>query len=487
LRDLCAETSFTTAHLVQPIFVVEGLAGSEAIPGLDGNYRFGIDPVMDAIGADVAEGVRHSCFLPFRRNHRRSDTAPSPPASSTRSSAALARTSTCGSISACARARTMATARSRTPITASTLTQPDRARGDDNARGGCRRGRHQSERHDGWPHRAPARRARQRRTSVRADHELQHQVCVAFYGPFRSAAGSAPRHGSREHYQIDVRSRTDAIGSSVRCANEGADLLMVKPGLTSLDLITPIREATGKLVGAYQVSGEYAGFVRARPRRPGRFRRGAHRDLACVPPRWSGLHHHLRRPPRPFARSAGVIDHAQLFARALNVAPGGVQSPVRAFRSVGGTPIFMQRAEGPRLVDVTGRTFIDFCQSFGPLLLGHRDADVRAVVQQALDDGWTYGCCEPYSLALAEWIQAQLPWVERIRFVSSGTEAVMSALRVARAATGRSRILKFDGCYHGHADSMLVHAGSGLAGEAEASSAGVSAAVAAETPCRSPR
>ena len=176
-----------------------------------------------------------------------------------------------------------------------------------------------------------------------------------------------------------------------------------------------------------------------------------------------------------------MIDHEQLFARALSVAPGGVQSPVRAFRSVGGTPIFMQRAEGPRLVDVTGRTFIDFCQSFGPLMLGHRDPDVHDVVSEALADGWTYGCCEPYSLALAEWIIAQVPWVERIRFVSSGTEAVMSALRVARAATGRPRILKFDGCYHGHADSMLVRAGSGLAGEAEASSAGVSAAVAAET------
>ena len=176
-----------------------------------------------------------------------------------------------------------------------------------------------------------------------------------------------------------------------------------------------------------------------------------------------------------------MIEHEQLFARALSVAPGGVQSPVRAFRSVGGTPIFMQRAEGPRLVDVTGRTFIDFCQSFGPLMLGHRDPDVHAVVSEALADGWTYGCCEPYSLALAEWITAQVPWVERIRFVSSGTEAVMSALRVARAATGRPRILKFDGCYHGHADSMLVRAGSGLAGEAEASSAGVSAAVAAET------
>lgn len=176
-----------------------------------------------------------------------------------------------------------------------------------------------------------------------------------------------------------------------------------------------------------------------------------------------------------------MTDHAELFARALNVAPGGVQSPVRAFRAVGGLPIFIERAAGPALIDVTGRTFIDFCQSFGPLLLGHRDRDVQHVVTAALEDGWTYGCCEPYSLQLAEWITDHVPWVERIRFVSSGTEAVMSALRVARAATGRSRILKFDGCYHGHADSMLVRAGSGLAGQAVASSAGVSAAVAAET------
>ena len=173
--------------------------------------------------------------------------------------------------------------------------------------------------------------------------------------------------------------------------------------------------------------------------------------------------------------------HAELFARSLQVAPGGVQSPVRAFRSVGGTPIFMQRACGARLVDVTGRTFIDFCQSFGPLLLGHRDPDVQKVVVDALNDGWTYGCCEPYSLALAEWITAQIPWAERVRFVSSGTEAVMSALRVARAATGRAKIVKFDGCYHGHADAMLVRAGSGLAGQAVASSSGVPAAVADDT------
>src|SRR5688572_14921893 len=175
-----------------------------------------------------------------------------------------------------------------------------------------------------------------------------------------------------------------------------------------------------------------------------------------------------------------MIDHAELYARALVVVPGGVQSPVRAFHSVGGLPIFMQRGSGATLIDVTGRTYIDFCQSFGPLLLGHCDPEVRAVVAEAIDDGWTYGCCEPYSLALGEWMTAQVPWAEQIRFVSSGTEAVMSALRVARAATGRSRVLKFDGCYHGHADAMLVRAGSGLAGQAVASSDGMSEAVAAE-------
>jgi glutamate-1-semialdehyde 2,1-aminomutase len=176
-----------------------------------------------------------------------------------------------------------------------------------------------------------------------------------------------------------------------------------------------------------------------------------------------------------------VIDHASLYARSLRVAPGGVHSPVRAFRSVGGLPIFMSSASGACLTDVTGRRLIDFCQSFGPLVLGHNDPDVRDAALAAIDDGWTFGCCEPYSLALAEWITANVPTIDKIRFVSSGTEAVMSALRVARAATGRARVLKFDGCYHGHADGMLVKAGSGLAGLAVPSSAGVSDAVADET------
>jgi glutamate-1-semialdehyde 2,1-aminomutase len=171
--------------------------------------------------------------------------------------------------------------------------------------------------------------------------------------------------------------------------------------------------------------------------------------------------------------AAGSLTSADLRARALRVIPGGVHSPVRAFKSVGGDPIFFRQGSGARLVDVEGRSYIDFCQSFGPLILGHADPDVAAAAHAAIDDGWSYGACEPYSLDLAEWIASRLPWVERIRFVSSGTEAVMSALRVARAATGRSAILKFEGCYHGHTDAMLVEAGSGLAGRVAASSAGI--------------
>jgi glutamate-1-semialdehyde 2,1-aminomutase len=171
----------------------------------------------------------------------------------------------------------------------------------------------------------------------------------------------------------------------------------------------------------------------------------------------------------------------QLFARALRVSPGGVHSPVRAFRGVGGTPRFMRSASGARLTDVDGREYLDFCMAFGPLILGHADPRVRAAAESALARGWSYGTAEPYSLELAELICSQVPWVESIRFVNSGTEAVMSALRVARAGTGRSRILKFEGCYHGHADSMLVRAGSGLAEAAVPDSAGLPPDVATDT------
>ena len=169
------------------------------------------------------------------------------------------------------------------------------------------------------------------------------------------------------------------------------------------------------------------------------------------------------------------------FERAKNVAPGGVHSPVRSFAGLGRSPVFFSKAQGAYLTSVENKKYIDCCQSFGPLILGHRDPEVQAKVMEMIDTAWTFGACEPYSLLLGEWIQARVPWVEKLRFVSSGTEAVMSALRVARAATGRTKILKFEGCYHGHVDSLLVKAGSGLAGETASSSAGVSAQTAAET------
>jgi glutamate-1-semialdehyde 2,1-aminomutase len=163
----------------------------------------------------------------------------------------------------------------------------------------------------------------------------------------------------------------------------------------------------------------------------------------------------------------------ELFERAKKVAPGGVHSPVRSFRSVGGNPVFFKRAEGAYLYDTDNKEYVDFCLSFGPLILGHRDPEIEEVVRETIGLAWTFGACEPYSLELAEFIVNEIPWVEKIRFVSSGTEAVMSALRVARAATGRDKILKFDGCYHGHSDALLVKSGSGLAGEASSDSAGI--------------
>lgn len=175
------------------------------------------------------------------------------------------------------------------------------------------------------------------------------------------------------------------------------------------------------------------------------------------------------------------MNSKQYFERSKKVAPGGVHSPVRSFAGLGREPIFFQKAQGPYLWSVEGQQYIDFCQSFGPLVLGHRDPEVEAEVREMIGTAWSFGACEPYSLELAEWITSEIPWVEKLRFVSSGTEAVMSALRVARAATGRDLILKFEGCYHGHVDSLLVKAGSGLAGVAASSSAGISKAMAEST------
>jgi len=153
----------------------------------------------------------------------------------------------------------------------------------------------------------------------------------------------------------------------------------------------------------------------------------------------------------------------ELFSRAKAVIPGGVSSPVRAFKAVGGAPLFVARAEGARFWDEDGRAFIDYVGSWGPMILGHAHPAVVEAVRDATLRGTSYGAPCAAEVELAERIVRQVPSVEKVRFVSSGTEAAMSALRVARGFTGRRKILKFDGCYHGHADSLLVAAGSGVA------------------------
>jgi glutamate-1-semialdehyde 2,1-aminomutase len=174
-------------------------------------------------------------------------------------------------------------------------------------------------------------------------------------------------------------------------------------------------------------------------------------------------------------------NQAELFERSKKMVPGGVHSPVRSFKGLHTTPRFIERALGAQLWDVEQKDYIDFCMSFGPLILGHRHPEVEETLHVALKRGWSYGASEPYSLELAEFLLNKLPFVDQLRFVNSGTEAVMTALRLARGVTKRSKILKFNGCYHGHVDSMLIKAGSGLAGEAEASSAGVPEGVSRDT------
>jgi porphobilinogen synthase len=257
LRDLCAETSFTAAHLVQPLFVVEGLRNQEVIQGLDENFRLPLDGALGAIERDLAAGARHVLLFAV-------PTGPAPfGAFAAHVTDAIKRRfgadlhlwidiCLCSSTSDGHCAISGPDARIDLDATLAALSDMTLRVADAGADGVS-----PSDMMDG------------RTAALRAaldEHGHGHVPLMSystkfaskFYGPFRTAAASAPKHGTRAHYQIDVRARTDAIASSVRCAGEGADLLMVKPGLTSLDLIAPIREATGKLVGAYQVSGEYA-------------------------------------------------------------------------------------------------------------------------------------------------------------------------------------------------------------------------------------
>ncbi len=172
---------------------------------------------------------------------------------------------------------------------------------------------------------------------------------------------------------------------------------------------------------------------------------------------------------------------AELFEKAKNYFPGGVNSPVRAFKSVYGTPLFIERGDKSRIWDADGNEFIDYCCSWGPLILGHNNDQVREAVARQLDNGLSFGAPTRLENELAELILTHNRYIDKIRFVSSGTEAVMSAIRLARGFTKRDKIVKFEGCYHGHSDSLLVKAGSGLVTFGETSSAGVPKSFADET------
>jgi glutamate-1-semialdehyde 2,1-aminomutase len=172
---------------------------------------------------------------------------------------------------------------------------------------------------------------------------------------------------------------------------------------------------------------------------------------------------------------------ARLFSRAVQILPGGVDSPVRAFKAVGGSPLFIRRASGSRITDVDGNIFIDYVMSWGPLIHGHAPRGLVKALAAAARDGTSFGAPSPLEVELGARVMKLMPSIERVRFVNSGTEATMSAIRVARAATGRERIVKFEGCYHGHADPFLVKAGSGALTLGVPTSPGVARAAVADT------
>lgn len=174
-------------------------------------------------------------------------------------------------------------------------------------------------------------------------------------------------------------------------------------------------------------------------------------------------------------------ESVKLFEKAKAFFPGGVNSPVRAFRSVGGTPLFIEKGKGSHIWDADGNEYIDYCASWGPLILGHANDKVLNAVEKTMRNGTSFGAPTRLENELAELILSNNPYIEKIRFVSSGTEAVMSAIRLARGYTGKNKILKFEGCYHGHSDSLLVKAGSGLVTFGNTSSAGVPESVVNDT------
>ena len=280
----------------------------------------------------------------------------------------------------------------------------------------------------------------------------------AFYGPFREAAESAPSFGDRRGYQLDPANVREALRECELDVAEGADALIVKPALPNLDVIRAARERFDLPVARLQRlrrvrDGEGRGRA-GLARRAAGGDRVADRDLA----RRRRLRRHVLGQG---ARGLALKSKSDLARQAERLIPGGVNSPVRAMRAVGlDDPLFVRRGEGAYLETVEGERYVDWVMSFGPLLFGHADPETLDAVRSAVDDGTTYGASTEREVELAAEIADAFPSIEQVRLVSSGTEAGMTAIRLARGATRRDRILKFAGCYHGHADALLAEAGS---------------------------
>ena len=300
----------------------------------------------------------------------------------------------------------------------------------------------------------------------------------AFYGPFREAAGSAPSFGDRRGYQMDPGNVREALRECELDVAEGADVLIVKPALPYLDVIRAVRDRFDLPLGAYNVSGEYAMVKAAAAAGDLDERAAALESLTAIRRAGADDRDHLLGEG---ARRLALV-RSELWHRAQSLIPGGVNSPVRAMRAVGvDEPFFVARGEGAYLETTDGRRLLDWVQSWGPLIFGHADAETVEAVREAALDGTSFGAPTEREVELAAEIVDAVPSVERVRLVSSGTEAAMSAVRLARAFTHRDRVIKFAGCYHGHADPFLAEAGSGLATLGIPSSPGVPSAVTADT------
>ena len=314
------------------------------------------------------------------------------------------------------------------------------------------------------------------------------KYCSGFYGPFRDAADSAPQFGDRRTHQMDPANAEEALREVEQDIEEGADIVMVKPAMPYLDIVRRVKDTFGYPTAAYQVSGEYAMIKAAAARgwideprimmesltsiaRAGAdiiityyAREAARRALVAAANRIMALQisEALRRAPR----------------RSSPAASTALSAPSRPSAA---RPCSFDSASGSHITDVDGRSYIDYVMSWGPLIHGHAPRSLVKALAAAARHGTSFGAPTELEVELGELVRSMMPSLERVRFVSSGTEATMSAVRVARAHTRREKIIKFEGCYHGHGDQFLVQAGSGLTTLGMPTSPGVTRAAAADT------